>query len=1035
MRRLLYLAHDLDDAAIWRRVAMLRQGGVTVDVVGFRRGDVDLPEQAIVLGQTSNSRMLARAGSVLRQRLSTHPALLALPRPDAILARNLEMLAIGAPLRARLSAGRPLPLVYEVLDIHRLMIGDGAVPRLLRGIESRICRDVDRLLVSSPAFVREYFHPHGQFCGPVTLVENKVFGPVPVAPSRPAPDDALRIGWFGILRCATTLHLIDAVTRAAPGAVKVSLRGKPALDAIPDFHDVVAANPDLHYDGPYTYPDDLAVIYGAVDLAWLVDRYDAGQNSDWLLPNRLYESGLNGVPPIGLDGTEVANWMRAHGIGMTLDAADTETVARALHALTPKRLAALRQAQDSVPHDTWATNESECRALAASIFATAAPTPFPAPVPGKGVLVCIPTLNEADHIGGVIDALVPSLSRLAAQGIPTCLVVADGGSQDATRDIAHDQASAHDALDICVLDNPKRLQSAAINLAVARYGDGMEWLLRIDAHSNYPADYLETLLEEARGNGADSVVVAMHTVGKTRLQRIIAAAQNSRLGNGGAAHRSASVGRWVDHGHHALMRVSAFVGVGGYDESFSHNEDAELDIRLAQAGYRIWLTAQTGHDYVPRNRLRPLMQQYWNFGRGRARTLMKHRLRPRFRQGVIIAVAPAALLALLAPLHPVFLLPVVAWAGACLLGGAALAVSSRKIGTFAAGPVAAAMHLAWSVGFWRELLFSRRRPVQRHAAPGAPIPPGHVAVGVCTFRRPGLTDTLDTLERQNLPDDVTATIIVADNDDTPSARPDVDAFAKQSRHHVVYLHAPRGNISIARNAILERAEKLNIRYLAFIDDDELAPAHWLGSLLSRLAHGDADAVVGPVRAIYPNDAPEWMRASRIHDTQPELDLYGRPIAGHSCNIVMDLQAPALCGRRFDLDRGRSGGEDTAFFAAARRDGARLDVAPDACLDEPVHPSRARLDWLLRRRYRMGQTHGGLLRSGQGPGEMAVALLLAFAKLAYCAIGVVLTVPFERSRNRNLLRGALHAGTISALLGVRTVEIYGSAGQTHPKDLT
>ena len=46
------------------------------------------------------------------------------------------------------------------------------------------------------------------------------------------------------------------------------------------------------------------------------------------------------------------------------------------------------------------------------------------------------------------------------------------------------------------------------------------------------------------------------------------------------------------------MRIAAFRAVGGYDESFSHNEDAELDYRLRQAGYRIWMTDKTLHDLL-----------------------------------------------------------------------------------------------------------------------------------------------------------------------------------------------------------------------------------------------------------------------------------------------------------------------------------------------------------------------------------------------------------------------------------------------------
>ena len=84
---------------------------------------------------------------------------------------------------------------------------------------------------------------------------------------------------------------------------------------------------------------------------------------------------------------------------------------------------------------------------------------------------------------------------------------------------------------------------------------------------------------------ADSVVVSMNAEGSACLQRAAAAAQNSLLGNGGSSHRIRSDGRWVDHGHHALMTTAAFKAVGGYDEAFSHNEDAELDVRLTKADF------------------------------------------------------------------------------------------------------------------------------------------------------------------------------------------------------------------------------------------------------------------------------------------------------------------------------------------------------------------------------------------------------------------------------------------------------------------
>lgn len=333
------------------------------------------------------------------------------------------------------------------------------------------------------------------------------------------------------------------------------------------------------------------------------------------------------------------------------------------------------------------------------------------PAAGLGLapilLIVIPTLDEARHIGGLLDWLAPRLERLGAR-----LVVADGGSTDGTCDIVAARAAASNRIEL--LPNPARLQAAGVNLAVRRLaGPSTEWLLRLDAHAAYPEDFCETVLGEGRATGADSVVVSMVAQGEGLWQRAIALAQNSRFGNGGAAHRLAGRGRWVDHGHHALMRLDAFRDAGGYDEGFSHNEDAELDLRLMRAGRRIWLTGATSVTYFPRTTPWRLALQYARFGQGRARTLLKHGRRPGARQAIVIALAPALLLAALTPLSPVLSLPLVLWLLACLLAGVSIARSARDSRGFVAGPMAGLMHVSWSLGFWREALgrsLSRRRP-------------------------------------------------------------------------------------------------------------------------------------------------------------------------------------------------------------------------------------------------------------------------------------------------------------------------------------
>ena len=321
---------------------------------------------------------------------------------------------------------------------------------------------------------------------------------------------------------------------------------------------------------------------------------------------------------------------------------------------------------------------------------------------GIRTLIVIPCLNEAKTIEGLLVKFTGAM-----QGRLFRIVVADGGSTDGTRDIVTAFAAADDR--VTLLANPKRIQSTGINLAVATFGEDFDYLIRIDAHGDYPDDYCQRLIEDAERTGADSVVVAMDTVGHGLFQKATAIAQNSKLGNGGSKHREGAKGHWIDHGHHALMRIAAFDAVGGYDESFSHNEDAELDFRLRKSGFRIWMTDKTRMTYYPRESVMPLFKQYLAYGRGRAKNLLKHRAIPKIRQMIPLAVLPVFIFALLSLVHWAALIPLGLWIAACVGYGLWMAIGQKN----PYGPLAAfsamVMHLAWSTGFWLELLTFRGR--------------------------------------------------------------------------------------------------------------------------------------------------------------------------------------------------------------------------------------------------------------------------------------------------------------------------------------
>ncbi len=727
MVTILYLAHDLDDTAVWRRVSMLEAGGAQVTLAGFRRGTAALPGPAHVLAMTSNGRMGQRLWAVARAVVGAKQSFGDLPRPDVILARNLEMLAVARRVRG-LWRGRAKPgLAYEVLDIHRMMLGGSVRARVLRAVERGLTGSVGTLLTSSPGFIRNYFVFHGQIDTktPVQIVENKV-NDLDLASGRVDREQSGRavptIGWFGILRCAASLAVLDEVTRASPGRIKVLLAGRPALDAIPDFPTIVTANPDFEFVGPYRNPDDLPRLYGAVDLAWLIDRYDAGLNSDWLLPNRLYEGCLFGAVPLALSGTEVAHQLAPLDIGLELPRLTARDLSTLIADLTRDGLAREAGKVAAVSRDRWVANRVDAVSLVTALAMTAARTGDAAKHQPQGpadartvtdaatpdatrgpVLVVIPTLNEAAHIAQVIDSLLPFARRTGAR-----IIVVDGGSDDGTQATVATRTTLGQP--VFLVHNPARLQAAGINLAVDMHGADAAWLIRVDAHADYPQDYCDILLAEAARHSADSVVVGMEAVGQGLWQTAVAAAQNSRFGNGGAAHRVTPVGKFVEHGHHALMRMAMFRAVGGYDPAFSHNEDAELDVRLRAKGARIWLTAATRLAYFPRRSVPALVRQYFRFGRGRAQNILKHKNRPGPRQMLVILLAPSMALAVLAPISWLFAMPVIVWAAACLGAGVVIARATGDARSLLAGLAAGAMHAAWSAGFWVRLIGLARRP-------------------------------------------------------------------------------------------------------------------------------------------------------------------------------------------------------------------------------------------------------------------------------------------------------------------------------------
>ena len=359
--RILYLTHDLSDATSHKRIAMLQAGGAKVTVAGFRR--TALPIRAIGdcpvinFGRTYN-------GGFAQRMLSVEKTLIILPKhlplfqnTDIILARNMEMLAIAA--RGKTLSGNAPIMVYECLDIHRLLLRNDPIGAILRQLEGYLAQCASALITSSPAFISEYFAKLSKIKLPIRLVENKLFPPAQAAAKR-IPSPPWRIGWFGNIRCRKSLELLTQLVRTCEGKVEVVIRGRPSYDQFEDFAASTTGISGLQFLGAYN-PADLAALYQDVHFTWAIDQFEKGLNSSWLLPNRLYEGCAYGAIPIAQCHVETGRYLQQLGIGVMMD--DAALLAAFFQALTVQQYESLRNAVSAIPHSRWNCSQSECAEL------------------------------------------------------------------------------------------------------------------------------------------------------------------------------------------------------------------------------------------------------------------------------------------------------------------------------------------------------------------------------------------------------------------------------------------------------------------------------------------------------------------------------------------------------------------------------------------------------------------------------------------------------------------------------------------------
>lgn len=289
-----------------------------------------------------------------------------------------------------------------------------------------------------------------------------------------------------------------------------------------------------------------------------------------------------------------------------------------------------------------------------------------------------------------------------------------------------------------------------------------------------------------------------------------------------------------------------------------------------------------------------------------------------------------------------------------------------------------------------------------------------LTIAVLTFRRPDdLSAILPALVDQaaSVSEQVTARVLVVDNDPAASARAAVETAGADARHQDVqvdYVSETEPGIAVARNRALAESGKSDL--LVFIDDDERPSATWLADLLALQRQHGAAAVVGPVVSAFAHEPDPWITAGEFFVRRRLLTGTAVDVAATN-NLLLDLSFIRREGLRFDAELAVHGGEDTLFTRQIVARGGLMLWCAEALVTDVVPPSRLTRRWVVLRAFSSG--NGWSLTSVMlAPGATARARVRA----RLTSGGLVRVV----GGVARILRGALFGSVAQRARGVRTL---------------
>jgi len=208
------------------------------------------------------------------------------------------------------------------------------------------------------------------------------------------------------------------------------------------------------------------------------------------------------------------------------------------------------------------------------------------------ISILIPCLNEEKYIDKCLQSVC---SFRLPENCETEIFVIDGMSSDNTRNIVQKIVEGHS--NIKLIDNPGRIQSCALNTAIPLTKGS--FILRLDAHSEYPDDYLYILYNASLEKAADNYggLFITRPGGDTYQAQLVQALTTHMFGVGNSGFRLGYKSDYADSVPYGFFRRDVFEKYGYFDERLKRCQDYEFNRRIIKNGGKIWRCSDVSFQY------------------------------------------------------------------------------------------------------------------------------------------------------------------------------------------------------------------------------------------------------------------------------------------------------------------------------------------------------------------------------------------------------------------------------------------------------